>query len=71
MAKPSNGTRLVMTGERPNVIRDMLRAMPVDQRAEAIGEIFRVIAAEFAAMVLEHVEPKPPARRKSQRPPRR
>jgi hypothetical protein len=67
MAKPSNGTRLVTTGQRPNAIREMLQALPVDKRAEAIVEIFRVIASEFAAMVLEHVKPVPPAKRKSAR----
>jgi hypothetical protein len=45
---------------KPEPMRAMLRAMPIDKRAEAIVEIFRIIAAEFAAMVLEHVEPRKP-----------
>jgi hypothetical protein len=38
-------------------IREALRAMPIDERAEVIVEIFRIISSEFAAMVLEHVQP--------------
>jgi hypothetical protein len=49
--------------EPTNAVREMLRALPIDKRAEAIVEVFRVIAGEFAAMVLEHVEP-PKAQRK-------
>lgn len=45
-------------------ISAMLRAMPVDKRAETIVEIFRIIAAEFAAMVLEHVKPPRKSRRR-------
>jgi len=54
--------------EVSNPIREALQSMPIDQRAECIVDIFRIIAAEFAAMILEHVEPltpKPaPTRRK-------
>jgi len=42
-----------------NVIRDKLRSLPIDERAQLIVELFRIIAAEFAAMVLEHVKPPP------------
>jgi len=40
-------------------IREMLRLLPVNERAETIVEIFRIISAEFAAMVLDHVEVEP------------
>lgn len=54
--------------ERTRVIREMLQAMPIDKRAEAIVEIFSVAAAEFAAMVLEHVKPdKKTAKRRAAR----
>jgi hypothetical protein len=59
MAK-RNGERETVGGgdASQNVIRELLRAMPIDQRAEAIVKIFQVIASEFAAMVLEHVKPE-------------
>lgn len=38
-------------------IREMLQALPIDERAETIVEIFRIISTEFAAMVLEHTKP--------------
>lgn len=38
-------------------IREMLQSLPIDKRATIIAEIFRIAAGEFAAMVLEHVEP--------------
>jgi hypothetical protein len=48
-------------------ISAMLRAMPIDKRAETIVDIFRIIAAEFAAMVLEHVKPPKPPRKARRR----
>jgi len=41
--------------------------MPIDKRAETIVEIFSVIAAEFAAMILEHttVNKTKPAKRRA------
>lgn len=42
------------------IIREYLRALPIDERAEVIVEIFRIISGEFAAMVLEHTEARPP-----------
>lgn len=63
-------------------LRATLRAMPIDKRAKVIVQIFRVIAGEFAAMVLEHVKPaavsretlrgrpaEPARRRRGTRPP--
>jgi hypothetical protein len=47
-----------MTSKRQNTIRLMLRELPIDQRAQVIVEIFQIITAEFAAMVLEHVKPR-------------
>lgn len=52
---------------RQDVLREALRAMPIDKRAEFIVQIFRVIAGEFAAMVLEHVKPPTRPRRKARR----
>jgi hypothetical protein len=49
---------------KPDAISAMLRSMPIDKRAETIVEIFRIIAAEFAAMVLEHVKPEPKPKRR-------
>jgi hypothetical protein len=56
-----------MAEEKPNggakfdgsKIRELLQSLPINERAETIVEIFRIISTEFAAMVLEHVEPPP------------
>jgi hypothetical protein len=39
---------------------DDLRGMPTRLRAETIVDIFRTLAGEFAAMVLEHVDAEHP-----------
>jgi hypothetical protein len=44
---------------KDNAISKMLREQPIDKRAQMIVEIFSIIAAEFAMMVLEHVKPEP------------
>ncbi|HTE35729.1 MAG TPA: hypothetical protein VK630_04220 [Reyranella sp.] len=52
---------------RNATLREQLRAMPIDQRAEIIVDIFRLLSSEFAAMVLDHVKPakaKPRAKAK-------
>jgi hypothetical protein len=43
--------------------RALLRSLPVDRRAEALVALFRFVASEFAALVLEHAKPPRPARR--------
>lgn len=37
----------------------MLRALPPDARAEALVGMFKIVASEFAHLVLEHVKVKP------------
>ena len=54
--------------KRGHALRDRLRAMPINERAEVIVDIFRIISAEFAAMVLEHTKPAArPARAKAKK----
>lgn len=54
----------IMAGVLPPEIVD-LRSLPIDQRADALVRMFRFVASEWAAMVLEHV--KPPAKLKRAR----
>jgi hypothetical protein len=41
----------------------MLRALPINERAEAILGMFSICVSEFATMALEHVEAPKPARK--------
>ena len=43
-----------------------LRRLPIDQRADLLVQMFRFVAREFAAMVLEHVK-SPAAKRLKRR----
>jgi len=67
MVQKVNGGGLVAD----DVLRATLRAMPIDQRAETIVAIFRVISGEFAAMVLEHTKPAAPKKPRRSSPVRR
>jgi hypothetical protein len=40
-----------------HVLREELRSLPIDLRAEFIIEVLSVVVSEFAVMVLEHVKP--------------
>ena len=58
------GKRKALVG---NEAQKMLRAMPVNVRAETIIGMFSLIVAEFAAMVLEHSTVAPARKRPSPR----
>lgn len=42
-----------------NEVREMLRSMPIDARAECLVGIFQIVAGEFAAMVLDYAKARP------------
>ena len=45
-----------------NVLK-VLRAMPVNERADVLVSMFSMVCAEFSRMVLDHSNPPPGAKR--------